>query len=318
MNHSDTQFIRALGIILILNSHLDIYYPIPYIGTGGAIGNSIFFSLSAFGIYLSQQSNGRPFKDWFARRISRIYPSLWIVLFFLVMPIMIRNGQLHGRNIFPFIGNFFNPPYWFLQLLLVYYLLSYHLLKNTKMWKKLALFLALSVMYILYYLTSLDLSKWSLEKLPLDLIHYFMIYLFGIFIASKNRDIVYSGYSDYLILIFFITLMYAHKFMMLKGLYPEFQIIQQVAIYPIIYYLLKISRSPLIMHRLMKSKITGPIMKFISNHTLEIYMIHQTISPPVRNLQLTFPYNVFILLMLTLSLSAIVKMLADRFRNAIA
>lgn len=318
MNHSDTQFIRALGIILILNSHLDSYYPIPYLGTGGAIGNSIFFFVSAFGIYLSQQSNGKPFKDWFARRISRIYPSLWIVLFFMAMPIMISNGQLHGHDIFPFMGNFFNPPYWFLQLLLVYYLLSYHLLKNTQMWKTVVLFLSLSVMYILYYLTFLDLSKWSLEKLPLDLIHYYMIFLFGIFIATKNKNIVYSGYSNYLILIFFVVLIYAHKFLMIKGLYSEFQIIQQAAMYPIVYYLLKISRSPFIMHCVMKSKISAPIVQFFSNHTLEIYMIHQTISPPVRNLQLTFPHNVFVFLTLTLIISTIVKILADRFKNAIA
>lgn len=317
MNYPDTQFLRAIGIILILNSHLDGYYPIQYLATGGAIGNSIFFFLSAFGIYLSQQSNGKPFKDWFAGRISRIYPSLWIVLFFLAMPIMISNGQLHVLDIFPFMGTFFNPPYWFLQLLLVYYLLSYHLLKNTQMRTTVALFLALSVIYILYYSMCLDLSKWSLEKLPLDLIHYFMIFLFGIFIASKNKDIVYSGYCNYLILIFLVVLIYTHKFMILKGLYPEFQIIQQAAMYPIVYYLLKISRSPFIMNSVMKSKITEPIIQFISNHTLEIYMIHETINQQVINLKLIFPCNLLFFLTLTLIFSAIVKILADRLRNAI-
>ena len=318
MNHSDTQFIRAIGMILIVNSHLDSYYPIPYIGTGGAIGNSIFFFLSAFGIYLSQQNKAKPFKDWFAGRISRIYPSLWIVLFCLVMPIMIGIGKLHGVDIFPFMGYFFNPPFWFLQLLLVYYLLSFHLLKQTQMKRAVIIFLTLSVIYIVYYFTCLDLSKWSLEKLPLDLIHYFMIFLFGIFIASKNKDIVYSGYNNYLILIFFVILIYAHKFLMLKGLYSELQIIQQAAMYPIVYYLLKISRSPFVVDTIMQSQIIGPIMVFIAKHTLEIYMIHQTISPPVKNLQMNFPFNVFLFLTLTLILSAIVKALAYRGSNAVA
>lgn len=317
MKYPDTQFIRAFGILLIINSHLDNYYPIPYIGTGGAIGNSIFFFLSAFGIYLSQQGNHKPFKEWITDRVSRIYPSLWIVLFVLVMPLMIRAGEFHGLDIFPFLGNFFNPPYWFLQLLLVYYLLSYCLLKKKQVGKVVGLFVTLSVIYVLYYLIFLDLSRWSLEKFPLDLIHYFMIFIFGILIASKNKNIVYNGYNNYLVLIFFVILVYGQKFMLIKGLYPEFQIIQQAAMYPIVYYLLKISRSPFIMHTMMKSKMIGPVVNFISNHTLEIYMIHQTLNQPILKLQLTFPYNIFLILFLTLTLSAIVQIFASRFRNAI-
>lgn len=83
MKYPDTQFMRALGMILIINSHLDHFYPIPHIGTGGAIGNSIFFFLSAYGIYLSQQEKNKPFSEWFEGRIARIYPSMWIVLIFL-------------------------------------------------------------------------------------------------------------------------------------------------------------------------------------------------------------------------------------------
>src|SRR4030042_3345536 len=111
MNYPDTQFIRALGMILIINSHLDHYYPIPYIGTGGAIGNSIFFFLSAYGIYLSQKKNSKPFSEWFKGRISRIYPSMWIDLVFLKMPIIVSSGELNADYITIFMGQFFNPPH---------------------------------------------------------------------------------------------------------------------------------------------------------------------------------------------------------------
>jgi len=69
MKYPDTQFLRALAILLVINSHLDKYYRIPYIGMGGAIGNSMFFFLSAFGLYLSQQKQSQNFKEWFTRRI---------------------------------------------------------------------------------------------------------------------------------------------------------------------------------------------------------------------------------------------------------
>lgn len=47
----DTEFLRCVAIIMIVNSHLDVFYPIPALGTGGAIGNSLFFMLSSFGLF---------------------------------------------------------------------------------------------------------------------------------------------------------------------------------------------------------------------------------------------------------------------------
>ena len=94
MKNPDTQFLRAVAILLVINSHLDRYYPMQHIGTGGAIGNSIFFFLSAFGLYLSQQKQSQYFKEWFTNRISRIYPSLWIVLISLFYTCSDLAGQV--------------------------------------------------------------------------------------------------------------------------------------------------------------------------------------------------------------------------------
>lgn len=318
MNYPDTQFVRALGILLILNSHLDQYYPIPYIGTGGAIGNSIFFFLSAFGIYLSQQTKRRPFSEWIAGRIRRIYPSLWIVLIFLLMPLMITTGKLDVNNLTSFIGNFFNPPYWFLQTLLVYYLLSYYLLKDNQANKVILLLGTLGVIYFVTYFTCVDLTKWSVESEPFDHIHYFIVFLFGIFIAQRSKEVSYTGAYNYLVLILLLVLVYVHKYLMTKGLYSEFQFLQQTAMYPIVYYLLKIGRSPIILTKLMQSNTLSAIVNFLSNHTLEIYMIHETISKPILRLQMPFPLNIFIFIMLTFVLSAIVNKLADIMRQKIS
>jgi peptidoglycan/LPS O-acetylase OafA/YrhL len=42
-------FLRFSAIVLVINSHMDSFYPIPELGTGGALGNALFFMLSAFG-----------------------------------------------------------------------------------------------------------------------------------------------------------------------------------------------------------------------------------------------------------------------------
>jgi len=61
MAFPDTQFLRAIAILLVVNSHLDRYYPVSHLATGRAIGNSLFFFLSAFGIYLSQYKKQKCF-----------------------------------------------------------------------------------------------------------------------------------------------------------------------------------------------------------------------------------------------------------------
>jgi len=317
MKNPDTQFLRALAISLVINSHLDSYYPIPYIGTGGAIGNSIFFFLSAVGLYLSQQGKNKNFTEWFTNRISRIYPSLWIVLISLLIPVLIWQGKLSYSTTTIFIGYFFNPPCWFLQAMLVYCLLSFSLIKN--LWKTniLVILCILGLIYIGCYISIVDLSKWSIEESPFDLIHYFMVFLFGIYIAKKNKDVSYAGLRDYLYLFSIVGLMYTQKFLMLKGLSLEYQFLQQLLIYPLVYYLLKISRSPFIANKLMGSPYISRVVDFVANNTLEIYMVHQTISIPIQYMKMSFPINIIVFLILTLFLSAIVNRLANTIRNKI-
>ena len=314
MSYPDTLFLRAIGIILILNSHLDRFYPIPYLGTGGALGNSIFFFLSGFGVFLSQKKNSRAFLEWFAGRLKRIYPSLWIVLLLVKMPLMIIAGKLYASTIIDFIGYFFNPPYWFLMMLLVYYIFSFRLL-TANYRKTLGVFVMLIPLYIGCYVTWVDLSRWSIEKSPFDLIHYLMIFIFGIFLANKSEKIVYSGSHNFIILLLFISVLYFHKYLMTKGLYFEYQIIQQLVMYPIVFYLLKISRSSLITSQIMQNNYISPIFKFLGNHTLEIYMVHETIIYPVLKLGKTFPENLTLFLVLTFGISYIVNKLAVSIRK---
>lgn len=317
MNYPDTQFLRALGMILIINSHLSHYYPIPYIGTGGALGNSIFFCLSAFGIYLSQKNKHKPFSEWFKGRIIRIYPSIWIVLVFLALPIMLMLGQVNDEYIMTFIGHFFNPRHWFIRALLVYYLLSFFLLGDDQRTKLFSVFALSGVLYFIIYFTYVDLSKWTVEDTSIKLIHYFMIFLFGIYLASKNKSIRYTGMHNYFILILLVAVVYGHKFLMAKGLYPEFQFIQQAAMYPIVFYLLKISRSPFVLSGLMQSKIISSPVKFISNHTLELYITQETIHHPVLKLNFPFPLNAITFILLIFILSALVNRLASAIRTRI-
>jgi len=233
------------------------------------------------------------------------------------MPLMIMTGKLTANNATTFIGYFFNPPYWFIQALLVYYLLSYSLLKDTQKNKVIFFLGILGILYFISYFTWVDLTKWSVEKAPFVYIQYFMVFIFGIFIAMKSPEVSYTGPHNYLILILCVALVYAHKFLMTKGLYSEFQFLQQTAMYGIVYYLLKVSRSPIVLTKIMQSQNISAIVNFLSNHTLEIYIVHETINHPMVKLQMPFPLNVITFILLTFILSSIVKKLADTMRRKI-
>ena len=226
-------------------------------------------------------------------------------------------GRLNETNIMTFIGNFFNPPYWFLQALLVYYILSYHLLKDRMKTQLAILFFLLVGLYFISYFTWVDLTTWSIEKSPFDQIHYFMIFLFGIVVAMRDKDVSYSGLHNYFVLILLIALVYTHKFLMTTNLFNELQFLQQAAMYPILYYLLKVSRSPFVLTNIMQTKKLSSIINYLSNHTLEIYIVQTTLYHPIAGLHMRFPLNMIAIISLTLILSAIVHRLADTMRQTI-
>ena len=76
----DNALLRTIAIFLVTNSHLDHLYPLPQLGTGGSLGNAIFFMMSGYGLALSNREHGRSFPEWYWRRFARIYPSLFLVV----------------------------------------------------------------------------------------------------------------------------------------------------------------------------------------------------------------------------------------------
>ena len=72
----------------------------------------------------------------------------------------------------------------------------------------------MNIVYFASYFTWVDLSVWSVEKTPFDRIHYFMVFVFGLYVASRNRSETYTGLNNFIILFFIIILVYVHKYLM--------------------------------------------------------------------------------------------------------
>jgi peptidoglycan/LPS O-acetylase OafA/YrhL len=108
----DIDGLRAIAVLLVL-----FYHVFPNSITGGFIGVDIFFVISGYlisGIILNALNENRfSFKDFFFRRIKRIYPVLMLVLFtsyflgwFFLMPKEFKELNKHILGGVGFVANF--------------------------------------------------------------------------------------------------------------------------------------------------------------------------------------------------------------------
>lgn len=108
----DIDGLRAIAVLLVL-----FYHVFPNSIKGGFIGVDIFFVISGYlisGIILNALNENRfSFKDFFFRRIKRIYPVLMLVLFtsytlgwFFLMPKEFKELNKHILGGVGFVANF--------------------------------------------------------------------------------------------------------------------------------------------------------------------------------------------------------------------
>lgn len=318
-SRNDTNFLRAIAILLIINSHMKGYYPIQLLSTGGMIGNSIFFMLSSFGLFLSWKSNRneQPILSWYGRRIVRIYPSVWMTILLIMVPYALYRDAIKGVSILGEMSVFYYPPFWFLQALMSYYVVAYFILKkySTRLISIVAL--AVMILYLFYYCIYLDLTTFSIETPPIRIIYYFLIFLWGIYLASRNDDIRYAGPTDFILVFVFLGCIYGNKYLMTNGDYGKTQIIQHLALIPLLYYLLKIAKSDFISKSLMNSWHVGKLLCIISTMTLELFMINNLLGNIALGAHLTFPSNVIVFISVNIILSTIIYYSGRRVRRAL-
>lgn len=314
----NTLFLRFLAIVLVINSHMDLFYPVPMFSTGGAIGNSIFFMLSSFGLLLSEINKPQTLTKYFIKRLVRIYPVVWTSVLFLMIPLVLFDyfylyeeakdlvESTYLNNPFLIISIIFFPPnqYWFLQTLIFFYFIGFFFIKNFSIKKIIISITFLIVLYCITYLNFSDYSRLVIEQtLAFKLIFYAIVFLLGIYFASINKDIKYTGIKDYIILIVIILSIYTHKYLWIKGILLEYQFIQQLLILPMLYYFLKVSHSPFILNKIMQIPYISSFINLIASMTLEIYIVHILIRLYVLEYVPNFPENVFVFLIMVFVIS---------------
>lgn len=150
-------WLRAIAAVMITNSHYADIWPISAMAFGGHFGNCIYFFLSGFCLYNIQES----FPRWYAKRIIRIYPALWIVA-----AINLLTGFWGADGIMAYVHCLFYPTwYHFITSIMLLYLVFYAVrtiqkrVKIDTLWFLLAAFLV----YLAAYIFACDKSYYHID-----------------------------------------------------------------------------------------------------------------------------------------------------------
>ncbi len=282
-------FVKCLAALLIVNSHLDSFYPVDLrsLATGGAIGNSLFFYCSG---YTLAQGRLLSFTAWYKRRLSRILPT------FLVCTIVCSY-----LLVTPWWST--AAAFWFVRCILAHYAALY-VIRTRLMEHKTIVWIATAALIV---------GWWMLMENPQDDIydaayflwlHYFPCTLLGLFAAFSSRRP--SPSRSAAVAAFLVFAYYAIRFIAVGSV--EFGALQLLAVAVVAllpHYLVNAARTPAVTV-LMDSHV-GRAVRFVGGLSLEIYLIHFLIAS--RGSDLVFPLNVIQIFIVTILAAYLMRVL---------
>lgn len=303
---SEIDTLKFIAIILITNSHISHLYPNPNLGTGGSLGNTTFFTVSAIGLTLSLLAKKIPFGSWFYKRFTRTYYLPWFVIIFFALvgysTIKFDFVELFKLFVFP-------TGFWFVSAITLFYIPLYFLINNytPKNFTLLSIFVL--VMYFVFYFTVLDINIWSIEsKSYFKWIFYFQVMVTGVYIGNNYSKIKYQGYWDFVVLLALTMFYFGFKFLTTK--LPQFmplQFVLHIVTIPWVIYLLKCTKSSFIYSLLENNKWLNNIVITISGITLEIYLLQTFFYNLSYVKNLFFPLNIVVFAVLTLIAAVVLQ-----------
>lgn len=268
--HTDTTLMLFMATVLITLSHLDAFVPDPRIATGGAIGNSLFFFLSGYGLAMSLNTTGTSTSEpsllaYLGKRLSRLYPAV-----FIVACAMLATDQIQMTRIADLAAVFVWPtPFWFISAVVVFYVPIFYLarLKPAGIATAMA---ALLVPYVFFY-SQLDLSTFVVEGPDhFKWINYFGITLMGCLVARLKLTPKLSLFSVAALLLS-LVLFLVTKLTVFRYDMGHLQFLFHVWLYPIVFFSFHVFSSEAVLKPLRATPVF-PAVALLGGLTLEIYL----------------------------------------------
>ncbi|MHB1188809.1 acyltransferase family protein [Thiobacillus sp.] len=306
--------LRAIGILLVTNSHFDMLYPDPRLGTGGALGNAFFFALSGYGLAHSYRNRGRGFMNWYWRRITRIFPSVWIVAL-LTLTYLGLWGDATPTTLF---AEFVWPTrHWFISAIMLFYIGFFLLLA---VGRKLAFEVVaglLLIPYVIGYIGFIDLSTWSIESGYFKWIFYGQLMLLGAVVANRDDWIVVGNLRlEALTLVTLFVSYFGVKLLMSATGFWDVQFVIHLLTLPILLLAFRVSAAKPMQVWAERSRV-GRVAGFISVIALEMYLAQHLFHTDPWLRSLPFPLGAILALAGVVLLSMGVLRLSNLIRSGL-
>ena len=275
-------FVKVIATLLVLNSHMGICYgDYSAIATGGGLGDGLFFFISGFTLFLGKRTN---FIDWYKRRLGRIFPTVIAVA--LVSCLIFGNQE-------NFIQVMSVEKYWFLQCILICYIVMYPIVRYDLNLKVIFPMSFVVFLFAYFFLYQFDGELFYGVNNTFRWLVYFSVMLLGGFICKNSHQIQASKFS--ILWTFLCVVAWYGVNYLAKGSW-----LQLLSFFPLIgfcVYAYQLGRSSFI-EKCFKNKIAGNILYIIGNLCLESYLIQKLIFTDALNH--LFPLNILIIMVAVL------------------
>ncbi|MFQ4139762.1 acyltransferase family protein [Nodosilinea sp. PGN35] len=322
-----TDFLRFFAIALIVNSHLEGFYPIPQLAADGFLGNSLFFALSGVGLALSKKNLQLSFTSWYARRVSRIYPALILVTLIFTITLELR-WKISVIQFFRLIV--WPTPFLFIAQLMIFYLFYYFIVKLNKKYLLAILLLLSLVFFSLYFYPAQstvfnDLASYLHPNNFLSWVFYFQMMILGGWIAKdqvSSRSWV-NSLSNNLFLTIFLVIFTFTAYALVKAL-MAFGFLSNG------YFLLNLLTAGFLISvfaftansqfvGFLSSRVNiAKIVIFIASLTLEIYLVHVSFWKFKLFQDFYFPLNIALFVLLSIFAAFVLNQTVATVPNYIA
>jgi hypothetical protein len=299
-------YLKVFAVVLVINSHLDAYYPYPALATGGALGNALFFIVSGFCLSKIRCDFG----VWYCYRILRVYPQ---TLFMALLVFLIYSpAAITIPNIATLI--FWPTRYWFIGAIVMFYIPYYCIFSDVRKIKNrfIVAVTILGIMYVACYLL-LDTSKWVVEYYDVTVPQSYFRFIFYLLVFISGGYVNYTAHiktkgsptTEISVAILSVLLMYLEKYLMDKNILSfAFQFVNQVLV---LVFAICVVRGCLSLKQKKHKSFLGDrrdkIVAFVSERSLYYYLAHIPFVGYAFFSDLFFPLNVFVFIVASVAIA---------------
>jgi hypothetical protein len=294
---ADTTLLRCLAAFLIVNSHLESYYPIRQLAADGLLGNSLFLLLSGFGLVLSETRARRPFLAWYARRAGRIVPSVALtVLLFDYLPA----SAWKSWDLKAYVLNFlWAESYPFIGMILTLYIAFYGTMRRGRPSRFLVVIGLLFPAYVAAPLAGRSDALFH----ALHWVFYFQVMLFGGWLAHRSERLEPGGLTEAAALAGLLAGYVGLRLCVSSARMADWFFLPFLLVFPMVYLLLRLSRAAWVVRLMQANGWIALVAGLVGGATLEVYLVHGHLIPIPWIARLPLPLNVLALFIVSAGLA---------------